>query len=292
MRVSDKATYQLHQKNLSRLKSAWTESQEQAVRGRRVLKPSDDPLATSLAVRERSKSARADSYSRSIDMANHRLDATDRTLGDVASALRRVRELTVQASNDTITALERTDIAVEIRSLRDTIHSLANTKEAGSFIFAGFPDDSAPFDPAGTFLGSSDVAELEVSPGVRVAVGIAGDEAFSGAGGGVDVFTVIDDLVTALETDDIVGIQGSLDTVDAAHAQVVSSRGEVGSRQVQLDVSQGVVDRFKDRAEIRQGELIGKDSVDAILELEQAQGAYQAAVQIASQLPGPSLVGG
>lgn len=292
MRVSDKATFELNRVNLTRLKGAWTSAQDRAATGRRVTKPSDDPLATSQALRERSKSARAASYTRAIDMGTHRLDAADRSLADVAEALRRVRDLTMQASSDTITARERRDIAVEIRTLRDTIHAHANTEAAGSYIFAGYPDDAPPFDAAGVFSGSSDVPELEVSPGVRVALGVRGDEVFSGAGGGVDIFGSLDALATALETDDVPTIRASLDTLDAAHGQVVHARGEIGARQNQLEVSESVVGRMKDRADVRQSELIGADPVDSYLELERAQGAYQAAVKIAAQLPGPSLVNG
>ena len=141
------------------------------------------------------------------------------------------------------------------------------------------------------FVGSSDVPELDVAPGVRVPVGVAGDVTFSGAGGGVDVFTAFDDLITALQTNDEVAIRGSIDSFEAAHAQVVEARTTLGARTNALDVADSVVTKIKDAAEARQTELVGVDPLDVYSELQQAQFAFEAAVSVASQLPGPSLVG-
>ncbi len=220
-----------------------------------------------------------------------RLDAADGALNDVATMLRRVHELTMQASNDTIGATERATISIEVQSVKDAMVSLANTEVGGSYIFAGFLDDAPPFDATGAFSGSSDILELDVSEGVRMAVAVAGDATFSGAGGGVDVFTSLDTLVTALQTNDMANIQLSIDTIMSAHGQIGDARVALGASQQAVDVAESVVQRETDRAALRQGELIGADPIDALLELQQAQSVYETAVQIASQMPGPGLVG-
>ena len=291
MRVSDRSTFELQRLSLMRSKRAWVDKQAQAASGRRVTKPSDDPLATTQAIRERARAHRAESHQRSIDVGHTRIDAAEGALSSVADVLRRVQELTNQASNDSIGAVERSAIAAEVVALRDSVHALANTRVDSGFVFAGYPDDVAPFDAAGVFVGSPDVLELDVAPGVRVPVGVPGDATFSGAGGGVDVFVAFDDLITALQANDEVGIRASIDTFEGAHAQVVEARTTLGARTNALDVAGSVVTKIKDAAEARQTELIGVDPLDAYSELQQAQFAFEAAVSVASQLPGPSLVG-
>ncbi len=277
--------------SLMRNKRAWVDKQVQASTSRRVTKPSDDPLATTQAIRERARSRRAATHQRSIDAGHMRIDAAESALSSVADVVRRVQELTQQASNDSIGSVERNAIAAEVAELRASVHGLANTRANDSYVFAGFPDDTAPFDAAGVFVGSGDVVELDVAPGVRVPVGVAGDTTFAGAGGGVDVFTAFDDLITALQANDEVGIRASIDAFDAAHEQVVQARATLGARTNALDVADSVVTKLRDASEARQTELIGVDPLDAYSELQQAQFAFEAAVSVASQLPGPSLVG-
>lgn len=276
---------------MMRNKRAWVDKQTQAATGRRVVKPSDDPLATTQAIRERARARRAETHQRSIDAGHMRIDAAEGALASVADVFRRVQELTHQAANDSIGAVERNAIAAEVSELRESVHALANTRANDSYVFAGYPDDLPPFDAAGTFTGSGDVVEHDVAPGVRVPVGVPGDVTFSGAGGGVDVFVAFDDLITALQTNDEVGIRGSIDTFEAAHGQVVEARATLGARTNALEVAGSVVTKIKDDAEARQTELIGVDPLDAYSELQQAQFALEAAVSVASQLPGPSLVG-
>ncbi len=291
MRVSDRGAFQSQRLSLMRNKRAWVDKQVQASTSRRVTKPSDDPLATTQAIRERARARRAETHQRSIDAGHMRIDAAESALSSVADVVRRVQQLTQQASNDSIGAGERNAIAAEVAELRESVLGLANTRANDSYVFAGFPDDTAPFDAAGVFVGSGDVVELDVAPGVRVPVGIAGDTTFSGAGGGVDLFTGFDDLITALQANDEVGIRASIDTFDAAHEQVVQARATLGARTNALDVADSVVTKMRDASEARQTELIGVDPLDAYSELQQAQFAFEAAVSVASQLPGPSLVG-
>ena len=52
--------------------------------------------------------------------------------------MQRVKQLTIQASNDTLSGPDRTVIAAEVKSLRDELLNLANTRDiSGNYIFAG-----------------------------------------------------------------------------------------------------------------------------------------------------------
>lgn len=287
MRVSDKGTYDRHRAGLTELRSRLVESQERASSGRRVLRPSDDPVANSLALRERSRESRAEDHTRSIERGRSRLEAADGALGEVADMLRRVQELTVQASTDTVGADERRNVAAEIRELRASILSVANSESEGRRLFAGHLDEAPPFDATGAYVGGATSPTLEVAPGRQVSVGLAGDSIFSGP---VDVFGRLDALATALEANDEVGIRAGLEDVRSGHRQVVSARGVLGASSDAIEAASSVVERMQTRAVEAQDDLVGIDVAEAYLELERARGAYAAAIQIASQLPGPSLV--
>ncbi len=287
MRVSDKRQYDLRRDDLTKLKARYVESQNRASSGRRVLKPSDDPVATSQALRERSRATRATEYYRTIDEGRGRLDAADGALATVSDLLRRAQELAIQGSNDTLSADDRTIIAAEVRQLRASVLTSANEETGGRRLFGGFIDDAPPFDTTGAYLGGATSPELEVAPGRRIEVGLPGDQIFSGP---TDVFAVLDDLATALETDDAVAVRAGITGVNDAYAQVVTARGLLGARRDTLETANALVERQEQRALEAQTELIGVDPAEAYLELERARGAYAAAIQIAAQLPGPSLI--
>ncbi|MCU0673508.1 MAG: flagellar hook-associated protein FlgL [Myxococcota bacterium] len=287
MRVSDKRTYDRHRDELTKLRSRFVAAQDRASSGRRVLAPSDDPVATSLALKERSRAKNAEEHARTIDRGRDRLDAADGALGGVADVLRRAQELAVQASSDTVSADERASIAAEIREIRASVLASANEEVGGRRLFGGHVDDAPPFDATGAYVGGATAPELEVAPGRRVAVGLPGDQIFSGP---TDVLAVLDDLATALETNDEAGVRAGVEGTRAAHAQVVEARSVLGARSDALETASAVVERLEVRALEAQGELVGVDIAEAYLELERARSAYATAVQIAAQLPGPSLI--
>lgn len=287
MRVSDKRTYDRHQSDLTKLRSRFAEAQDRASSGRRVLRPSDDPVATSLALKERARAERAQDHARTIDQGRGRLEAADGALGGVADVLRRAQELAVQGSSDTLTAEDRATIAAEIREIRASVLSTANEESGGRRLFGGHVDDAPPFDATGAYVGGATAPELEVAPGRRLAVGLPGDAIFSGP---TDVFAVLDDLATALDANDTAGIRAGIEGTRAAHGQVVEARGVLGARSDAIETASAVVERLEVRALEAQDELVGVDVAEAYLELERARSAYAAAVQIAAQLPGPSLI--
>src|SRR5690242_15840742 len=76
-------------------------SQNQLATGRRINKPSDDPVGIAFALRYRSEIAANEQYESNANAAVSWMDYTDVTLNQAGSVLQRVRELTVQAANGT-----------------------------------------------------------------------------------------------------------------------------------------------------------------------------------------------
>ncbi len=283
--------YNLNRRELSRARADFAKTQERAATGRRVLKPSDDPLATSLARQARSREVRAEGHLRAIDAGRAAIDVADSALGDVAEVVRRVKEITLVGATATVTASERAAMSREVDELRQSIVALGNAESGGSYVFAGYPDDSPPFDATGAYFGDGSVREVEVGVGVRLGVGVSGSTAF-GVGTPTDVLATLDAIVTALASDDVPAIQTAIDTIDLVHDQVVEARVEVGARMSAFETAHQVATRTRDLATIRQGEQIGADPVDAFLDFERAQSALETAVQIAAQLPPAGLAQG
>lgn len=114
--------------------------------GRRILTPSDDPANAATAASLDSLRHRIQQYQRNISLAVPHLQATESAIEGGTILLQRARELVVQANNDSQSAETRGFIARELRSIRDGLFEIANTRNGnGEYLFAGTRSLDVPF---------------------------------------------------------------------------------------------------------------------------------------------------
>jgi len=111
MRVADQQMFTLVLNQFQSISQQTLEAQQQASSGKRVTRPSDDPIAFGRIVLDKSDLAQHGQWLRNIDTGSTRLAMADNTLGQVGTILSRIKELAVQARSDTSTASDRALIA-------------------------------------------------------------------------------------------------------------------------------------------------------------------------------------
>src|SRR6267154_3010651 len=79
--------------------------------GKRVNKPSDDPVAAARIAHLEASLSRLDQYKSNSDFARNQLGLEESALNDVIGNLQRVRELALQANNSTASDGDRKIIA-------------------------------------------------------------------------------------------------------------------------------------------------------------------------------------
>ena len=233
--------------------------EEQAASGRRVSTADDDPVSSAIVRRIDSALADLESYEAPARQATARLETADGVLGSVFDQLVRIQELTLSMSNGAMSDEQRVMAGVEAEEIRIAVVGLGNTKLEEKYIFGGLDTDSAPFLPDGTFVGHDEVAEVEISPGVRVQAGPDGEEIFTDVGG-IDINQVITDVRDALRAGDEVELRRLLSDVERAQTQIRVSRARLGP----------TINRIGSAEDIRENlrlELIEKrsDEIDADL---------------------------
>src|SRR5205823_8324529 len=115
-------------------------------------------------------------YQRNVDAATGWQDATDSALGSIGDIVQRVRELVVQAGNDSTGPAGRAEIASEISQLIDDVKGAANAQYEGRFIFSGSATDTAPYavGASDVYSGNTDVVQREIGPGVHLDLNTVG----------------------------------------------------------------------------------------------------------------------
>jgi flagellar hook-associated protein 3 FlgL len=290
MRVTNRMLMETILANIHRNVEALDRTQHQVSSGKRVTRPGEDPVAAGLGVRLRTERGAQDQYLRNIDQARTWLAATDQALGEASNTLQRIRELAVQAANDTYGAADRATISKEVDQLRDhLIDTLNSTILGDQYIFAGMKTTTAPFskDVAGNavYNGDSNTVAREIGPGVTIPVNVDGSTFLTTL---ADLKSLADALADPLSTS--AQISGLLTNLDADADLVLATRAEVGAKLNRLDFMQ---DRLNDLV-VEVGRLQSAnedvDLADALLRLSTQEAVLRASLQIGARTAAMSIL--
>lgn len=192
MRISTALMYQTGSTAITRQQSELLQTQQQISTGRRMLSPSDDPVAASEALRVEQGRALTNQYQSAQGAARDRLSILEARLGDAGDLYQSLRQLGVQAGNAALSNQDRASLAREIRGLQTQLLSIANSSDGqGGYLFSGFNIDTQPFDrtPGGVaYNGDQGERLLQVAAGRQLAVTANGAQVFDRVRDGNGVF--------------------------------------------------------------------------------------------------------
>ena len=223
------------------------QAQKQIATGKKIQKPSDDPV---LAVRSsvvKEQLSQADQHLRNIDLSEVKLSAADSALDQVQNLTTRAYELSLMASTAT-NAQARQSIAIELEGLLDSIRDLANSTDAsGSALFGGYKVDTTPFvvgsDGSTSYVGDRGAHSVKISENLRLQTTIDGAEVFQRVptkNGFGSIFTMLDGMISDLEAGDASDLP--IDDLKSAVAHVADQRARIGSEMNKADNQRTVLE--------------------------------------------------
>ena len=167
MRISTSGAFLQGIRQMLQMQAALNDTQIQIASGRRIQRPSDDPIAAARSVGLREAISRLDQFQRNGSSARSRLEHEESALNAVINVLQRVRELALRANNATESNESRKQVAVEFRQQLAGLVSIANQQDGnGRFLFAGNRDGSTPVSQsAGGFSYNGDQGQRLIQIG-------------------------------------------------------------------------------------------------------------------------------
>src|SRR5690625_1972692 len=117
---------------------------EQINTGKKIRRPSDDPIIAMKGIGYRTEVTEVAQYRRNSGEVWNWMDHSDDVLDKATKVMQRLEYLAVQAANDTYSESERSSILEEVEQLEQQMGDLANTKVNGKIIFNGTNTDEAP----------------------------------------------------------------------------------------------------------------------------------------------------
>jgi len=268
--------------------------QRQISSGRRLEKPSDDPLATHTAMRLRSELQALEIDQRSIADAKGWLDTTEAALSSMTEVAQRANELALQGSNGSMAQSDRNKIADEIDQLLATAKSAANASYGGRYVFSGTRTDVRPYDVNGADTWQGDTGGSifrQVGAGQTITVNVRGEDVLGGAPGDEKLLATLRGLAAHLRAGDVAAIRGNdLGDLRRNLEEITSARGVVGALTNRIE---SAADRLAQVEEATTGLLSDAEDTDiakALIQLSTQQSVYEAALKSGQTLIQPSLL--
>ena len=106
MRIATFNAYENVISNLQGRQRGLQHSQEQLTSGKRVAKPSDDPVAAARAERSLAAMTRADAHQRALEASRTATQLTESALGDAGELIQQAREALMAAAFCRVTTRE------------------------------------------------------------------------------------------------------------------------------------------------------------------------------------------
>jgi flagellar hook-associated protein 3 FlgL len=265
------------------------ETQERVSLNRSFTKPSQDPLGVAKAMEINSLLDRLDQYDKSVDSATAFLEENERALNAAYDLLTEAWEISL-ANASTGDAEGRQIAAGQVSLLRDQLVSQANSKIGDRYLFGGYETGSQPFDSSGNYSGDNGSIQIRISPNSNMTINFTGDVVFKGAGGKFDVFDIVNDLQTALETSDIAGINQAQALLSLAIDQIVDFQTQAGVRLNRLETAKNDLTEMSFQMEDLMNDTIGVDITRMAADLASQRTLFEASVAATAQVLQISLL--
>ena len=207
MQIGTKNFYRSQINSMTDLQTKIGRIQEEVSAGKKLLAPSDDPGAYTVADRLNQSIDSMEQYSRNIGMAKSRLSQEDTVLSTVSTIVARLNELGIQGANGTNDSIARNAIAQEMDQLSEQLVALGNSIDAnGDYLFAGYKSNKPPFSETVegiVYKGDTGRKEVELTQGVTTPTSSNGLELFMNVSRkdnqSVSIFDVIKSATASLK---------------------------------------------------------------------------------------------
>jgi flagellar hook-associated protein 3 FlgL len=288
MRITEGMRYRSLLQDISRAQERMMQAQQQVSSGKKILAPSDNPSAAADILRLNSEQMEGAQYLQNLTFAKSRLQVTDSALDTVQQVIERARSLGQSSIGSSLGASSN---VTEVNALRDHLVTVANTTHAGRFIFGGSVTTVPPYiknpDSTVTYQGNAQDMPLQVSRTSSIKAQIAGSEVFSGT---INIFDVMADLATAMQTGDKAGIDAQVKKLEQFSDVIATARTKVGGN---LNLAASVESELSSAKLARDSQLSREEAADlaaAISELTMSQNGLQATLAVGARISQLSIL--
>ncbi|MGJ0578418.1 flagellar hook-associated protein FlgL [Xenorhabdus bovienii] len=315
MRVSTNLLYSQKMDGILGAQSKWMRYGEQLSTGKRVINPSDDPLAASQSIMVSQSESKNQQFMTARIFARNSMSAQLSITSNIVSVATNVFE-TLVAAADEQSDQDRASYAQQLEGFKQQLLNLGNKTDGnGRYIFGGYKTDVPPFqaDKSGKvyYKGGDEEITQQVDDNRSMIIAHTGQQVFlstttnpiqePGSGTGeADVFAILDLAIKALGTPYSTASEqqknDAMELINKANRSIRNSLDNFSSVEAVLGLQLQELEQLdslgSERSisnKVRTGELVDVDWASSISSYYQQQAALQASYKAFTDLKGLSL---
>jgi flagellar hook-associated protein 3 FlgL len=278
--------------------------QQQSATGLKIQAASDDPVAMQNTLNGLANKAAQVQYSNNIATLQNRGTSIYNAIESLQKLSSRAGEIVTSAGSPTASSSQLNNYASEVKQLLQQAVQLMNTKDAatGQYLFGGTNSTRPPYatttDASGnltavTYQGNASVNQTEIAAGTTLSVDVPGENTtgngprglITDSSSGADLFNHLLSLQNNLSS----GNTAAITATDGANLQKdednllyqISNNGAV---QTRLNIASTFATSQTASLNQNISNSSSADLVQTMVDLNQAQTAYQAALQSGTKL--------
>ena len=231
-----------------------------------------------------------------LGLVTTEVNAGEQALQTATTTFDQVQTLAAEGATSTQTAAGNAILSQQVNTLLQQFVGLADSRNAGRYIFAGDQDQNIPYTytagqnpPVSAYGGSTSSRVTQDVNGTQIPVALTAQQIFDSPDSTTNVFTSLENLSAALASNNTSAIQTALSGLPAVSQYLNTQLAFYGNVQDQLASATTYAQTVQTQQQSQVAGLQDADVSQAILQLTQAQTQQQAAVQSEAQLPRQTL---
>ncbi len=291
-----KPSTQVFLDNINRISNQMSEAQTQLSTGLKVNVVSDSPDVIAPLLQAQASLSTAQQVTTNLSQVSTEVNTGESALENATTLYDQVQTLSAEATTSNQTASGRASIAQQLQSLEQQMVGLANTSVNGRNIFAGDTDQKQPYtfditqpDPVSTYQGAASTRTAQSPNGTTFPIALTAQQIFDSTDPATNVFTSINNMVTALNNNDQTAISTANAALPGVSTYLNNQLAFYGTAQNAVSAATTTAANLVTQLQVQIGGMQDADETQAILNLTQAQTEQQAALQSFQQIPRTSL---
>lgn len=312
MRLSTNMMYDQQMRGVTNSQASWLKAGEQLSTGKRVINPSDDPVAAAQAVVLSQAQAQTSQFKTARVFATNSISQEETNLQQVTTAIQNAQQTVVLVGSGSLSDDDRASYATQLEGIRDQLLNLANSTDGnGRYMFAGYKTDAAPFtkqaDGSVTYTGGDNPITQKVDANRVMTTSHTGRDVFMSTTGNAEkdadgnavdgnIFDTLNNAISALKkpADELTadeqkavgilshGLSNSLNNVSKV-------RAELGTQLQELDNLDAKGEDTALNQSKQMSGLVDVDYTSAISTYTMQQQALQASYKVFTDMSSMSL---
>ena len=194
MRISTATFYNTGMSSMQRQTEQLLQVQQQIASGRRVMGPSDDPVAAARVLDVSQAQSINEQYGVNAGAAADSLALQESVLGSINDLLQSAHDVVINAGDAVLNQSDRASMGADLRGRYQALLALANSTDgSGQYLFSGYQGGTRPFSEASpgvvSYNGDQGQRLMQISPSRQIAINDPGVDVFQRAKTGNGYFS-------------------------------------------------------------------------------------------------------